>query len=259
MNTSALHFFKGSAAETRAGADIPKVGHSMVVAAAWIAAFFLAGTAVLHLIFLERTADIPVFDLIDVDGEANMPTWLASFLLLSVGMLALAISQHDIPSQRTGWRGIAVIMTLMSMDEVACLHNAPSRRLSEVVGTADGYLTNAWVLPAGVFLVVLACIYLPFFLRLPRWLKRGLIGSAAAYLVGAVGLEIVGSKLEYDAGGLHYDGSVYYSLRFELCAVAEEVFEFIGVLATLHVLIRHASNLKAKLTIGFMADKTSED
>ncbi len=240
------------------GGDFAKIGQSWVVAAAWIAAFFLAGTAVLHVVFLSRTADIPVFDLIDVDGEANMPTWFASFLLLTAGMVALAISQQDIPSQRTGWRGIAVIMTLMSMDEVACLHNAPSRRLSDVVGTADGYLMNAWVLPAGLLVLMLGFIYLPFFLRLPRWLKRGLLGAAAAYLVGAVGLEIVGSKYEYEAGGLNYDGAVYYSLRFELCAVAEEIFEFIGVLAALHVLIRHASDLKAKLQLGFTADKLEE-
>lgn len=251
-----LRFFENPAGDGEAeeGSGIPRIAPSWVNKAAWIAAFFLVGTAVLHLVFLERTADIPVFDIIDVDGEANMPTWLASFLLLATGVVALAISQHDTLIQRTGWRGIAIIMTLMSLDEVACLHNVPSRRLSEVVGTADGYLTNAWVLPAGVVLLILAFIYLPFFLRLPRWLKRGLIGASAAYLVGAVGLEIVGSKLEYDAGGLHYDGSVYYSLRFELCAVAEEVFEFVGVLAALHVLIQHASNIEAKLSLRFVGD-----
>lgn len=70
-----LRFFENPAGDGEAeeGSGIPRIAPSWVNKAAWIAAFFLVGTAVLHLVFLERTADIPVFDIIDVDGEANMP------------------------------------------------------------------------------------------------------------------------------------------------------------------------------------------
>ena len=48
------------------------------------------------------------------------------------------------------------MLMLMGMDEVASLHNMPSRRLSEAVGNAGGYMVNAWVLPASLLVMVLA-------------------------------------------------------------------------------------------------------
>ena len=184
--------------------------------AAWIAAFFLLATLVAHLCFREKTSDLPAFDFIDVDGEANLPSWYSSVLLQFCGVIAFVIGNFDVQNQKTGWRGIALILLLMGMDEIAGIHNAPSHRLSEITGISNGYMTNAWVIPASLLCIILAVIYLPFIWRLQPWLRRALIGSAIAYLMGAVGFEILGSKFEYDAGGLEYDGYKLYQYAFEM-------------------------------------------
>lgn len=233
-----------------------KVPQKIIPRASAIAAIFLVATALAHLFFREETAHLPGFVFVDVDSEGNIPTWYASLLLELTGVVAFVISNSDLPAQKTGWRGVALMLMLMGMDEVASLHNMPSRRLSETVGNAGGYLVNAWVLPASLLVIVLAVIYLPFIWRLPLWLKRGLIGASLAYLVGAVGFEILSSKFEYASGGLNYDGLEHYSLRFELAAAAEEFYEYVGVLAALGVLLKHASNLGARLSLGFGGNQT---
>lgn len=224
---------------------------SLISIAGGIAAVFLVLTALAHLLLHEGTANLPGFVFVDVDSEANIPTWYASLLLELAAGIAFVISNHDQPAQKTGWRGISLILFLMGMDEIASIHNFPSRRLAEQLGDAGGYLMNAWVLPALVVCLVLGIVYIPFMLRLPRWLKRTLVGASVAYLLGAVGFEILGSRLEYAAGGQHYDGLHYYSLRFELCAVAEEIFEYVGILGAVAALLQHASNIGASLTIRF--------
>ena len=223
----------------------------IIILASTISAVFLLMTALAHLLYRDGTITLPGFALYDVDSEANIPTWYASTLLEVCSILAFIISYHDAPVQKTGWRGISLVLLLMGMDEVAGLHNAPSRRLSEVIGLGSGYLMNAWVVPAVIVLAVVGVIYMPFISRLPGWLKRSLFGAGTAYLIGAVVLEVLGSRFEYDAGGLAYDAARHYSFRFEMTAVAEEAFEYTGVLATLAAFLRHASLLNARLMLDF--------
>lgn len=230
--------------------------HRLIISyAGAISAFFILATALAHCLLREGTASLPGFALFDVDSEANVPTWYASMLLQACAIIAFVISFHDDKAQKTGWRGIAVILLLMDMDEIAGLHNIPSRRLSAITGLGDGYLMNAWVIPAVVILAILGLIYLPFVWRLPRWLKWSLLIASTAYLLGAVGFEVLGSHFEYKAGGLHFDPAVHYSFRFAMTGVAEEAYEHIGVLATLSIFLKHAFNLSSKLVMDFVEMK----
>jgi hypothetical protein len=232
-------------------ADVRQAYRRIVIGASSISAALLLATALVHMAYREGTATLPGFALYDVDSEANVPTWYAATLLQICSILAFIISFHDAPEQKPGWRGISLILLLMDMDEVAGLHNMPSRRLSEIIGHGNGYLMNAWVIPAGVILAILGLIYLPFIWRLPRWLKRSLIMAAVAYLIGAVAFEVLGSRFEYKAGGLEYDATKHYSFQFAMTTVAEEAYEHIGVLATMAIFLRHAFMLNSRFVVDF--------
>jgi hypothetical protein len=221
-----------------------------VGACARIAFGFLAATAAAHACFLEGTADLMGFDtLVNVDAEGNLPTWFASFLLQAAAVIAVAIGQSDDRPLRFGWYGMACVLLLMGIDEVASIHNMPSRRLAEVTGLHGGWLMNAWVLPALLLAAVVGMSFLKFALRLPRWLSLGLVAAGALFLTGSIVCEVISSRLEYIAGGLLYDGRVYYALEFELMAVAEEAFEYADILLTIALLIRRARELKATLSL----------
>lgn len=217
-----------------------------------IALTFLVITAAAHLVFREQTADLMGFDqLFNVDAEANVPTWFASLVLHFTAFVAWSIGDSDEPRERNWWRGIAVLLFLMGMDEIASLHNAPTNRLRDVVGVHGGLLMNAWILPAIAVVAAVGVCYLRFLLRLPRWLAWGLVAAGILYVTGGIGLEVVSSVFEYRSGGLDYDGVTHYSLAFELTAVAEELFEYAGSLLALALLLRHAADLDARIAFRF--------
>ena len=225
---------------------------SFVGVCARIAFLFLASTAAVHVLLLEKSGELMGFGtLIDVDAEANLPTWFASFLAQAAAVVAFAIGENDQRKNRLWWRGIAGMLFLMGIDEVASIHNMPSRRLGELVGVHDGWLMNAWILPAILLCAGVACCYVRFLTRVPRCMACGFVLAAALYLTGAIGLEIMGSRVEYLAAGFDYDGRNVYSLDFELIGVAEEAFEYAGMLLTLAILIRRAKELGASATIQF--------
>lgn len=223
---------------------------SFVGICARIAFLFLAATALIHVLLVEESGDLIGFGtFIDVDAEANLPTWFASFIAQAAAVVAFAIGESDRPAHRLWWRGIAAMLFLMGIDEIASIHNTPSRRLGEVVGVHGGWLMNAWILPALLLCAGVAIFYARFLLKIPRWMAFGFIGAAALYITGAIGLEVIGSRVEYLAAGFNYDGREFYSLKFELIGVAEEAFEYAGILLTLGILIRRARELNANLTL----------
>jgi hypothetical protein len=147
------------------------------------------------------------------------------------------------------WRVIAFLLFAMGVDEIASVHNTPSRLLRSVVGVQDGIFMNAWVIVGAICCILVAVSYLRFLLRQPRWLARALVVAATLYVIGAIGLEILSSKIEYDVAGFDYDGEEHYSLAFEVTAVAEEVFEYAGVITAMAFLLRRARELDARLVL----------
>lgn len=235
-----------------APAPVERTISGRCIGIAALAAFtFLVATALAHLIWGRGTASLPGFFVYDVDAEENLPTWLAAFLFHWAALVALSISDVDNPDLKRGWRGIALLLACIGLDEVASLHNLPSRRMFEAMGASHGYLMNAWVLPALVVCAFLVVVYIPFIRRVSRRVAVGLIVAAVLYFIGAVVLEVVGSHLEFAAGGRNYDGNKFYSLPYEMCTVGEEIFEFTGILLALTILHRHARTLGARLSLKF--------
>lgn len=214
-----------------------------------IALIFLGLTLLAHLILGAGTAELVGFEqFLDVDSEANLPTWYAAALLHFAALIAWMISDQD-RINLWHWRVIAFLLIVMGIDEIASIHNTPSRRLGEFLGTREGIMMNAWVIPGSIVCMVVALTFFQFLLRQPSWLRVGLGTAAGLFVIGAIGLEMVGSVVEYNAGGLIYDGDEYYSLAFETIAVGEEAFEYAGVILTIHLFLRRARELNARFSL----------
>ena len=216
---------------------------------AGIAAFFVVSTAACHLIFGQGTANLIGFSqIIDVDAEGNLPTWYAAALLHLAALLAWMIATSD-EENVIQWKIIAVLLLLMGVDEVASLHNAPSRRLGELLGNQEGIMMNAWVIPGGILCLCVAIGFWRFLLRQPRWLSWGLAISAALYVTGALLLEMAGTYVEFETAGFNYDGDQFYSLKYELITVLEELFEYSGVILAIYLFLRRAGELESRISV----------
>jgi hypothetical protein len=171
---------------------------------------------------------------LDVDAEISIPTWLASSIILINAVLLAAIATHKLVIRerlRWHWLFLALVFSVLSLDETAALHNALSAALSGQLRTG-GFLAYAWVIPALVLCPLGLLAYLPFILDFVGRERRLLIASAAMFLAGAVGLEMIGAKL----AGLH--GQEH--LAYRLSTTAEEALESFGMLAFLAALLLYA-------------------
>lgn len=127
--------------------------------------------------------------------------------------------------RRRYWRGLALVFILLSLDEVAALHEmavAPFRRWFH----AGGLFYFSWVIPGAAIVAVLSMLYLRVFLRLPPGVKRVFLVAAALFLGGSLGLEMAGGRFVEAHGAANF--------TYALIANAEESLEMLGQVVFLH-------------------------
>ena len=127
-----------------------------------------------------------------VGGEANIPTWYSSIALaVAAGLLAISavlVRRSGGPYWRH-WAALGVIFLMLSMDEVAQLHELTVRPVTAILKNQFLWYIS-WVVPAGVLLVVFGIAYWRFFLALPGPTRRGFAVAFMVYVGGALGMEL---------------------------------------------------------------------
>jgi len=181
----------------------------------------------------------------DLDRENNIPTWYSTVTLLLcsvlLGTIAVARArENDVYASH--WKMLSVIFLFLSIDEAASLHE----RLTEPVKNAfhtSGMLEYAWVIPGGIFVLIVGLAYLKFLLNLPKTTRRQFATAGGLYVAGALGMEMVGS----------YYNSLYgrTSMAYALIVTGEEFLEMTGVVVFLYALMsylsRHPGDLKVRI------------
>jgi hypothetical protein len=174
-----------------------------------------------------------VMRLFDVNGEGNVPSWFSSALLMGCALLAglLASLVRRAGGRDAGWwAGLAAVLALLSLDEIAGLHERLGGPAGGVLGdAARGPLRFAWVVPGVLLVLVVGVAFLGFVRRLPGDTRRLVVTAGAMYLVAAVGLEAAGGVVldaQGDRGG------------YLLVTAAEEGLEMSGSVLLLYALLR---------------------
>ena len=161
--------------------------------------------------------------LFDVDQENNLPSWYSGFLLLAAALLLWFCARQKAAegdSWSGHWSALAVGFLLMSVDEVAGIHE-----------TINSIIVMSWAIPAMFLALLIGLAFVPFLLELPRRtaLLFGLAG--AVYVAGAAGMEIIGNSM---VGQQLRD-----TLGYNLTTLLEESLEMLGVILFLHSLLRY--------------------
>ncbi|RMH18839.1 MAG: hypothetical protein D6701_05725 [Gemmatimonadetes bacterium] len=127
-----------------------------------------------------------VRQLFDLDEENNLPTWFSSFLLLlAAGFVHLTAESE--PRDRGWWRVLAAGFVVLSLDEVAGLH--------ETLNTAVSF---NWALPGAVVALAAGVAFVPFLRRLERPTALLYLAAGALYVGGAVGVELLAADMDVD-------------------------------------------------------------
>lgn len=165
-------------------------------------------------------------ELMNINREANVPTWFSASLLLGAALLLLTITLTARANERPylGWAGLTAIFSYMSMDEAGTIHEKLTPILQEQLGLT-GYLYFGWVIAGVAAILVVGLVFLPFVWRLPSRTRRWFILAGLLYVGGAVVVESISANVWYIGGGT--------SLRFSAIGTVEEWLEMLGVI-TLH-------------------------
>lgn len=207
--------------------------------------------AAIHLLSLGFTIvyhGLGVYDLIPywgrmvkffyVDKEQNLPTWFSSGILLLAALLlwrtGAAGGRH-----RRHWRVLAGVFTVLSLDEFSQFHELGAQ--ADVLDGEASYLS--WLVLAAPLVVVLGLAYLRLLLQLPARIRWLMLASAALYLGGAAGIEVLGAFTGRENIGFTPG---WASMRYVLAASAEELCEMVGITLFVYAV---ALNLERKGTL----------
>lgn len=161
-----------------APADCSRAAHPALIVAATLL-LLQAGIVAVNLTpLIERYT---VSDLLDVNGEANLPSWLSASALLAIAAAAGLAAWADRLAARPrplwrGWALIAGLFVLLSADEAAGLHELIGEKVHRIVQIEALPSLYSWVL-------VVAPLGLVTVIFLIRWLAANLgFGSPTARL-----------------------------------------------------------------------------
>lgn len=190
-----------------------------------------------------------LLDLFHLDRENNLPSYFSSMLLL-LSALAMwvraTVAAGSGHRDAGGWRLLAILVLLMSIDESASMHELavePSRRL--LGGHATGLLYFAWVLPATMLLLALFWLLSGFLRRLPPEVLSRLVAAGALFFGGAIGVELFGGRHFEEHGA---------DLAYTIGWVAlEEGMEMAGAVLLLHASLHGLALKHAEIRLGLVA------
>ncbi|WP_432495320.1 hypothetical protein [Kineococcus auxinigenes] len=167
-----------------------------------------------------------------VDREGGVPAWFNAVLLFACAERLWQVSraardgEHPQRRWRRHWLLLAVAFGYLSFDEMSAVHEIVIGPLRDGFGLT-GFLSFAWVVVAVPLVVAFGLLFVRFLLAQSRAVRRGVLLSAAVYLGGAVGVEVL-SAGAYSALG--EDSAVYV-----LAAGVEEALEMAGLVLFLGV------------------------
>src|SRR5918998_899144 len=189
--------------------------------------------------------------LFDVGAESNIPTWYSSFTLLLCSVLLAMITLAK------KWRGdrytlhwgvLSAIFLLLSIDEVASLHEATGQELQllvhELTGfTPGGIVSFFWVVPGSVFVLVVLLAYLGFVAHLPRDTRRLFVLAGALFVFGALGLEMLSAQVVSSYGLENWENvGGMPKIVVGLQTSVEEMLEMLGVVTFIYALLSYMSS-----------------
>lgn len=164
---------------------------------------------------------------VDLDGEANLPTWFSSMQLFCIAALLWVFATRAIRrSSRTSWLLglLPAVFLLFSLDEVAQLHESMGGLLDRLVLVMPRALsplpkTGVFFLFFGIpFTIAFAILIIALrpYLRRSRGAFAKIASGSAVMLVAAVGIEALSN--------LAVDGTFLASVQ----VFVEEVGELVG-------------------------------
>ena len=204
-----------------------------VAASLWIVHILL------HLVAVATGIDRLEVYVFDLGAEHNLPTLYSTVALLVVAGLLFVTARHS-KADRGYWWVLGFAFVFLACDETLSLHEKLVNPLEARFHTS-GVFHYAWVIPYGIASLVFGLAFLRFLLRLPRKTAWRFVIGGAVFVMGGIGMEMVGGALVERGAAGHWSYWVEQTV--------EEVLEMTGVLVFLFGLGDYLDSHLGGLTI----------
>ena len=138
----------------------------------------------------------------NLNDEFNAPAFFSSFILFYSAVLLGKITflkRRD--RYYYEWAGLSFTFFYLALDEAFSIHEGMKYARKILVLDKDNALYNdAWVFIGMAFITVFLLIYLRFLKSLNKRVQSLFLLSAGIYILGALGLEIIGGYWEFFQG-----------------------------------------------------------
>lgn len=171
--------------------------------------------------------------LFSVRGESNIPTWFASSMLMLCSIILATIALGK-KKTREGyvlhWAGLSAIFLYISVDEASRIHELASTPIQTALNTG-GVFSFAWVIPGTILVLIFLLAYARFLVALPRETRTLFIVAGAIFVMGAIGMEIIGGRYWEQQGGRDFTYAMMTSI--------EELLEMLGAIVFIYALLSY--------------------
>jgi hypothetical protein len=176
-----------------------------------------------------------ITDLLNVNGEVNIPTFFSVLLLLTCSSL-LGFVAYLKKTQRADyslhWLILSLGFLFMAADEFMGFHERLNELTDQQVGLVGStWLKYSWVIP-GLFVITLIGIsYVRFLQHLASTHRIRFMLAGAIYCTGIIGVEMLGA----------HHAALYSSFNFtySLLSTLEEGMEMMGLILFINALIHY--------------------
>jgi hypothetical protein len=222
-----------------AGRDFRVIGWALIAASAALLASHLS-----VLIWFPGPKS-EIADWFNMDRELNVPAFYSAGLLM---VIATVLIDAGVQRRLAGaiiwrsWHFLGLCFVSLSVDEAFQFHenfNARTMHTLESLNLNFSFLYWApWVLPYGVFAFLVALLSLRFLQSLDAITRRFVVLAGVIYLMGAVGMEVVGGWRVAALGGGFSDENLW-NPTYLVVSTVEEILELSGASLMLFALVRY--------------------
>jgi hypothetical protein len=201
--------------------------------------------------YLSNGRLLAIVGLFDLDADDSIPTWYSSFTLLLcaclLAVIALVRKSYRDPCSRS-WGLLAAIFLLMSVDEVARIHEKSGLIVRLFIKNTSGIFQYNWVIIGIPLTLLFLLAYLRFMAYLPAKTRRLFLLAGAIFIGGALGVEMI--------AGNQVSSNGFNNLTYALITAVEELFEMLGIVVFIYALLSYLRSQLQSLDIHIGISKT---
>jgi hypothetical protein len=204
--------------------DINIKSRTIIVLIGIFIALMVSANVLAYLLkFVIENPNIENFRIINLDMEANIPTFFSAVLLLLASLLLglIALCKKNMREPYVfHWTLLCLIFAYLALDEAAVIHEVLNRPLREMFDL-KGIFYYSSVIPGIIVTLLISISYFKFFLNLANRLKVFFVISFILFVGGAIGMELIGGW---------YAGSISNNtLTYGILTTVEESLEMVGI------------------------------